>query len=151
MQLQLNKLPSITKKRKRVGRGGGRGGTSGKGHKGQRSRSGSRSELKSSFEGGQMPLSRRLPRRGFTNPFKTRYKLVSLKQLQDKFDDGEQVNEASLRQKGLVKGKQKRPIKVLGTGILTKSLTVSVDVFTKGAVAAIEKVGGKVEMKSKGE
>lgn len=143
--LQLNKLISFTKKRKRVGRGGSRGGTSGRGHKGQLARSGSSGELKPFFEGGQMPLSRRLPRRGFFNRFKLNWKTVSLRDLEAKFDSSEDVSIDLLRKKGLVKGKKKLLIKILGNGQLTKSLTVHAHAFSKSAISAIENVGGKAE------
>lgn len=142
--LQLHNLPSLTKKRKRVGRGGGRGGTSGRGHKGQRARSGGRSELKPFFEGGQMPLTRRLPRRGFTNRFKKIYIIVGLRDLERCFDDGQTVDMGALRGKGLVKGKKDPLVKVLTSGTLTKKLTVHADAFSKSAIKLIEKAGGAV-------
>ena len=119
--LQLNNLVSLNKKRKRVGRGGSRGGTSGRGHKGQKARSGSHT-LKPFFEGGQMPLSRRLPRRGFVNSFKTEFKILNLDQLEAKFAVGEVVSELTLREKGLIKGKKASFIKVLGSGALSKAI-----------------------------
>jgi len=143
---RLDKLESVSKKRKRIGRGGDRGGTSGKGHKGQKSRSGASYELKGWFEGGQMPLTRRLPRRGFTNRFKKDVKVVSLKDLEKNFFAGEQVNRETLREKGLIKGKGKFFVKVLANGRLTKGLTVQVDAFSKSAIQAIQKVGGKAEL-----
>ena len=143
--LQLHELESLKAKKKRVGRGGSRGGTSGKGHKGQRARSGGRSNLKPFFEGGQMPLSRRLPRRGFSNVFKKQFVLIGLKELEACFDSNSIVNKQVLREKGLLKGKKELPVKILGNGTLNKKLTVQVEAFTKSAVAAIEKVGGVVQ------
>ena len=141
--LKLDKLESVTKKRKRVGRGGGRGGQSGRGHKGQRARSGCSGELKPFFEGGQMPLSRRLPRRGFTNVFKTNYHIINLQDLEYHFEDGDVVNKESLMGKRIIKGKKTFPIKVLGKGALTKKLTITVDAYSKVALQAIEKAQGK--------
>jgi len=144
--LQLNNLASLSKKRKRVGRGGARGGYSGRGSKGQKSRSGSNSELPAYFEGGQMPLSRRLPRRGFNNPFKKEFKIINLDQLEATFKSGEVVTKEALVEKRLVKGKGSFLLKILGNGALTKKLTVHADHISKTAVEAIEKVGGKVEL-----
>jgi large subunit ribosomal protein L15 len=145
--LSLNNLESITKKRKRVGRGGDLGGTSGRGHKGQKARSGVGGELKPWFEGGQMSLTRRLPKRGFTNArFKKEFKIVNLKDLEDRFDSGEIVSAESLAQKGLVSGKGRFLVKVLGNGNLSKNLTIQVDKISKLAKEQVEKAGGKVEL-----
>ena len=144
--LQLNNLTAITKKRKRVGRGGSRGGQAGRGHKGQKARSGGKVELKAFFEGGQMPLSRRLPRRGFTNIFKKEYKLINIKQLEERFNDGDSVNVAALKEKGLLKGKQEPMIKLLGVGTLTKKLTITVDAYSKTAQQAVEKANGTIQL-----
>ncbi len=141
--LRLDKLESITKKRKRVGRGGSRGGQSGRGHKGQKARSGSSAELKPFFEGGQMPLSRRLPRRGFINSFRKIYHLLNLQDLERCFENGDEVNKETLLQKRLIKGKKVFPIKILGKGALTKKLTITVDAYSKSAMQAIEKAEGK--------
>jgi len=145
--LQLHNLESLTKNRKRVGRGGGRGGTSGRGHKGQRARSGGKMEIKTFFEGGQMPLSRRLPRRGFTNIFKKNFFLIGLNDLDTHFDDGTTVTEELLREKGLVRGRKSKKvlIKVLCNGELTKKLTVQADAWSKSAEAAVKKAGGVLE------
>ena len=143
--LQLNKLTSLTKKRKRIGRGGSRGGTSGRGHKGQKSRSGSHT-LKPFFEGGQMPLPRRLPRRGFTNAFRTECKIITLEQLQEKFNENDVVTAGALRSKGLLKGKKVVPVKILGTGTLSKALTIQLDAVSKSAQEAIAKAGGTVQL-----
>ena len=144
--LKLDKLESISIKRKRVGRGGDCGGTSGKGHKGQRARTGSGSELKGWFEGGQMSLTRRLPKRGFTNRFKKEIKLINLNDLEKNFSSGDQVNKEALQKKGLLKGKSKFLVKVLGNGTLTKKLTVQADAFSKSAMKLIQESGGKVEL-----
>jgi large subunit ribosomal protein L15 len=147
--LQLHNLEPLKKKRKRVGRGGSRGGTSGRGHKGQRSRSGGKIEIKAFFEGGQMPLSRRLPCRGFTNVFKKEYAIISLKDLERCFADGDTVTPGTLRTKGLIKGKKTPLVKVLCNGELTKKLKVEVDAYSKSAIERIEKTGGTAK-KSQG-
>lgn len=145
--LSLNKLESVSKKRKRIGRGGDKGGTSGRGHKGQGSRSGVGGELKSWFEGGQMSLTRRLPKRGFTNArFKKDVRIVNIKDLEERFESGDTVSLESLANKGLLKGKGKFFVKVLGNGKLSKNLTVKVDRISKLANEQIEKAGGKVEL-----
>jgi len=129
--------------KKRVGRGpgSGHGKTSGRGEKGQKSRSGYSG--KRGFEGGQMPLHRRLPKRGFTNIFKTDYAVVNVSDL-ERFDNGVSVDEAMLRQAGLVKGSHDG-VKVLGDGELSKKLTVSATKFSKSAKEIIEKAGGTVQ------
>ncbi len=148
--LQLNTLVSVTKKRKRVGRGSDRGGMSGRGHDGQKCRPGSGSEISAVFEGGQMPLSRRMPRRGFNNAnFKIAYSIVNLDALESKFDNGEEVTRDSLVNKGIIKKSSQELIKVLGDGTLNKKLTIHADAFSKGATQAIEKAGGKALVMSK--
>jgi len=143
--LKLDNLTSAGKKRKRVARGGSRGGTSGKGHKGQKARSGGK--VSASFEGGQMPLSRRLPKRGFTNArFKKDVQIINLDQLEAYFADDAQVNKAVLIEKGLLKGHTKVSLKVLAKGMLSKKLIVAADAFSKSAVKAIEALGGKAEI-----
>ena len=129
--------------KKRVGRGpgSGHGKTAGRGEKGQKSRSGF--SRQPGFEGGQMPLHRRLPKRGFTNIFKKEYAVVNLSDL-ERFDNGATVDEAALRQAGLVKG-QNDGIKVLGNGKLSKKLTVSATKFSATAKQAIEAAGGSVQ------
>lgn len=132
------------KKKRIVGRGSssGLGTTAGKGNKGQQSRSGGKVYV--GFEGGQMPLYRRIARRGFSNYwFKKEFAIVNLAELEAKFADGETVNRESLVLKGLVK-KADVLIKVLGDGDITKKLTVSVDKVSASAKAKIEKVGGTV-------
>ncbi len=139
----LSNLPKLSKNRKRVGRGGDHGGTSCRGSNGQKSRQGGKSEIKPSFEGGQMSLARRIPRRGFNNPFATPVSIVNLADLERMFEADQVVDEASLREKYLVK-KRGVKIKVLGKGQLTKALTIKVDAVSASACEAIEKAGGKV-------
>jgi large subunit ribosomal protein L15 len=126
--------------KKRVGRGpgSGHGKTSSRGEKGQKSRSGF-SRMRG-FEGGQMPLHRRLPKRGFTNIFKKEYAVVNLSDL-ERFDNGATVDEATLRQAGIVKG-QYDGVKVLGHGSVTKKLTVHATKFSETARKHIEAAGG---------
>lgn len=136
--------PGATKTRKIVGRGpgSGLGKTSGKGHKGQNARSGG--GVRPGFEGGQLPLFRRLPKRGFSNaPFKVEYATINVSDL-DKFEDGAVVTPELLKEMGIVK-KQLAGIKVLGNGELTKKLTVKASKFSATAVEKIEKMGGKAE------
>jgi len=148
--LTLNNLksPGATKNTKRIGRGQGSGwGTqAGKGHKGQKARSGGGVML--GFEGGQMPIYRRLPKRGFSNyAFKTEYAIVTTGQIAAKFESGE-VTRESLIENGLLSGKNKRlPIKILSKGDLTKSLTFKdIAKFSKTAEEMITKAGGKIEV-----
>ena len=144
---QLNKLTSLVKKRKRIGRGGSRGGTSGKGHKGQKARSGAK--IDPAFEGGQMPLLRRLPKRGFTNArFKRTYKIISLKQIDSAFEEGAVITRLELQEKGLVKFKkgQNNLLKILGDGSLSKKLTIEADAFSKAALKAIADVSGEARL-----
>lgn len=141
---ELKPTPGSRHRRRRVGRGesSGLGKTCGKGHKGQKSRSGA--SIRPGFEGGQMPLARRLPKKGFNNAqFKTNYAIVNLVDLEAKFSDGDTVNEESLRACGLVQGVCDA-VKVLGNGDVTKSLTVSVDKISASAKEKIEKAGGAV-------
>ncbi|HEX9160695.1 MAG TPA: 50S ribosomal protein L15 [Thermoanaerobaculia bacterium] len=126
--------------RKRVGRGpgSGTGKTAGRGEKGQKSRTGYSRML--GFEGGQMPLHRRLPKRGFTNIFKRTHAVVNVSDL-ERFDNGATVDEAVLRKAGLIKG-QNDGIKILGNGTLTKKLTVHAAKFSESARKQIEAAGG---------
>ena len=129
---------------KRVGRGtsSGNGKTAGKGHKGQNARSGG--GVRPGFEGGQLPLFRRLPKRGFSNAkFKVEYATINVSDL-DNFEDGAVVTPELLKEMGIVK-KQLAGIKVLGNGELTKKLTVKAAKFSASAVEKIEKMGGKAE------
>ena len=131
-----------TEKRKRVGRGmgSGMGKTSTRGHKGQRSRTGSR--MIRGFEGGQMPLHRRMPKRGFTNIFRKEFNIVSLARLVELGETT--VTPDVLRKAGVIK--TKHPVKILGDGELTIALTVSAHKFSKSAQEKITKAGGKVEV-----
>lgn len=142
-----NLRPAIgsTKNRKRIGRGpgSGNGKTAGKGHKGQNARSGG--GVKPGFEGGQMPLQRRLPKRGFKSLNKKVYALVNLRDLQEVFEAGSVVDIEALGQNGLV-NRIYDGIKVLGDGDLNKALTVKAHKFSQAAVAKIEAAGGKAEV-----
>ena len=142
---ELEKNIGATQKRKIVGRGpgSGLGKTSGKGHKGQNARSGG--GVRPNFEGGQLPLFRRIPRRGFSNfLFKTRYAIVNVGDL-NRFEDGTLVTPALLKEAGLVK-KGLDGIKVLGEGSLEKKLTIQANKFSSSALEKIEKSGSKAEV-----
>lgn len=142
---ELEKNIGATQKRKIVGRGRGTGlgKTSGKGHKGQNARSGG--GVRAVFEGGQTPLYRRLPKRGFSNyEFKLRYAVINVSDL-NRFDNGTVVSPALLKEVGLVKN-QLDGIKVLGNGTLEKKLTVQAHKFSKSAVEKIEASGSKIEV-----
>jgi len=144
--MELNTLrPALgsTKNRKRIGRGigSGHGKTATKGHKGQKARSGG--SVKPGFEGGQMPLQRRLPKRGFRPLDRNEYVLINLGQL-DVFDAGSCVDRDAMDVKGLLK-KSNLPVKVLANGDITKALTVRADKFSKSAIEKIQTAGGKVE------
>lgn len=146
--MKLHELsPVVSKKaRKRIGRGNasGQGKTAGKGHNGQKSRSGSYVHF--GFEGGQMPLIRRVPKRGFSNsPFKKVYNLVNLAALEVKFEAGSVVNSESLVEAGIIKNTNGL-VKVLGNGELTKKLTVVAHKVSESAKAKIEAAGGTVEI-----
>ena len=141
---ELSPAPGSVREVKRIGRGhgSGQGKTAGKGHKGQKARSGAK---KAGFEGGQMPLQRRLPKRGFNNIFATVYTTVKVSDL-NRFEDGAVVDTAALLKAGLIK-KVNDGVKVLGNGDLTKKLTVEAAAFTASAKEKIEKAGGKAEVK----
>lgn len=142
---ELEKNIGATKKRKIVGRGrgSGLGKTSGKGHKGQNARSGG--GVRTVFEGGQTPLYRRLPKKGFSNyRFQTTYAVINVSDL-NRFEDGTVVSPALLKEVGLVKN-QLDGIKVLGNGELNKKLTIQAHKFSKTAVDKIEKSGSKIEV-----
>lgn len=146
--MKLNELsPSVPKKnRKRIGRGNssGWGKTAGKGSNGQNSRAGG--GVKPYFEGGQMPIYRRVPKRGFSNTiFKKEYTVISLSFLNDNFEDGEVVSLETLFNKCLIK-KGRDGVKILGNGELNKKLTVKVHKISKSAKAAVEAKGGTVEL-----
>ncbi len=144
MALALNNLrpaDGSTHKKKRVGRGpgSGLGKTAGRGHKGQKSRSGYSRKI--GFEGGQMPLQRRLPKRGFTNIFKKQWIEISLAKLEESFKAGDEITPEVLHERGLIK-KAKHDLVILGTGEISKALTISAHRFTKAAKEKIEKAGG---------
>ena len=144
MALSLNNLhpaKGSTHKKKRVGRGpgSGLGKTSGRGNKGQKSRSGY--SRKVGFEGGQMPLHRRLPKRGFTNIFKREWIEVSLAVIDNNFESGAEITPDILHERGLIR-KAQHDVVVLGNGDVTKALKISAHRFTKSAKEKIEKAGG---------
>ncbi len=141
----LHPAPGAKRPRKRVGRGpgSGTGKTAGRGHKGQKSRSGF--SRRYGFEGGQMPLVRRIPKRGFTNIFRVEFQVVNLRDLERVFSDGDTVSPEALVEKGLARG-GKRLIKVLADGDLTKKLIVQAHKFSGSARAGIEKAGGSCEV-----
>lgn len=142
---ELSPAVGSNKVSKRVGRGAGSGTgkTAGKGHKGQKARSGG--GVRPGFEGGQMPLARRVPKRGFNNIFGTKYATINVDAL-NKFEDGATVDEAAIVASGLVK-KTLDGIKILGNGELSKKLNVSVTAYSESAKQKIEKAGGKAEVK----
>lgn len=142
---ELQPAAGSVKDVKRIGRGHGSGSgkTAGKGHKGQKARSGG--SIRPGFEGGQMPLQRRMPKRGFNNIFATEYAAVNVSALEERFETGATVDAEALKACGLIKD-AKDGIKVLGNGELTKSLTVKAAKFTAGAQEKIEKAGGKAEV-----
>ena len=129
--------------RKGRGAGSGNGKTAGKGHKGQNARSGG--GVRAGFEGGQIPLYRRLPKRGFKNRFATVYAIVNLADIDAKFNNGDVVDLAALKAAGLVK-KENDGLKVLGHGEITKNLTVKADKYSETAKAKIEAAGGTAEV-----
>src|SRR5690606_14434384 len=144
MALSLNNLKPAkgsTHKKKRVGRGpgSGLGKTAGRGHKGQKSRSGYSSKI--GFEGGQMPLQRRLPKRGFTNIFKKDWIEINLAKIEANFQSGDEVTPQILHDRGLIK-KAKHDLVILGNGDMTKALKISAHRFTKTAREKIENAGG---------
>jgi large subunit ribosomal protein L15 len=143
----LNNLKApkgAVKKSRRVGRGesSGAGKCAGKGDKGQNARSGV--SYKPGFEGGQMPLHRRIPKRGFTNKFRVEYAIVNLGQIAGAFSAGEVADRAALKERGLLKSAA--PFKVLGDGELSAAVTVRADKFSKSAVDKITAAGGKAEV-----
>jgi len=143
--MKLNELETTKKNRKRIGRGPGSGSgkTSGKGHKGQNARSGG--GVRPGFEGGQLPLYRRLSKRGFNNyNFRTVYATVNVSDL-ERFDEGTVVTVELLKEVGLVK-KELDGVKVLGNGELSKKLTVKANKFSETAKEKIENVGGTIEV-----
>ncbi len=141
---ELSPAPGSTREVKRIGRGHGSGWgkTAGKGHKGQKARSGG--GVRPGFEGGQMPLQRRVPKRGFNNIFATRYATINVAVL-NKFEDGATVDAAALKEAGIIK-KEFDGVKVLGNGNVEKKLTVKATAFSEAAKAKIEAAGGKAEV-----
>jgi large subunit ribosomal protein L15 len=145
MDLSSIKAPvGATKKRKRVGRGdaSGQGGTAGKGDKGQKARSGGK--VRAGFEGGQMPLSRRIPKRGFRNPFRERFVAVNLTDLCRKFSKGDVIDQAALLASGIVK-KKGDGIKILAKGEINFPITVKIAKISQAAIAKITAAGGSIE------
>lgn len=152
--LRLETVTALKKKRQRIGRGGSRGGTSGRGHKGQKARTGGRkSKVSCGFEGGQMPLYRRLPKVGFSHEQFENQQIciINLENLETHFNEGDQVDKAILQAKGLINIKKSIPtvgvtLKILAMGTLKKKLVVIADAFSATAKTAIEKVGGKARL-----
>ena len=142
---ELSPVAGSKKERKRIGRGpaSGQGKTAGKGHKGQKARAGR--GMRPGFEGGQMPLQRRVPKRGFVNIFRTEMAIVNVAALENAYAAGETVTIESLIEKGLVK-KALDGVKILGHGELTKALTVQANAISESAKQKIEAAGGKIEV-----
>ena len=142
---ELSPVPGSTKERKRIGRGpaSGQGKTAGKGHKGQKARAGRGMQI--GFEGGQMPLQRRIPKRGFNNIFRKEFATVNIASLDKVFNDGDTVTIEALVASGLVK-KTLDGVKVLGNGEISKKLTVQVNAYSETAKSKIEATGGKAEV-----
>ena len=136
--------PQGANRKKRIlgrGQGSGRGTTSGKGNKGQKARSGGKTYV--GFEGGQMPLYRRLAQRGFSNyPFKQEWQIVNLGEIEKHYESDETVDHASLNKKGLIK--RKAPVKILADGVITKKLKFIVDAISASAKEKVQKTGGEV-------
>ena len=141
----LSPAAGSTKERKRIGRGpaSGQGKTAGKGHKGQKARAGR--GMRAGFEGGQMPLQRRIPKRGFNNIFATEMAIANVAALDKYFEDGATVTVDALIEKGIIK-KTMDGVKILGQGELTKKLTVQANAFSDSAKSKIEAAGGKAEV-----
>jgi large subunit ribosomal protein L15 len=147
IMMKLNDLSPVKgsrKDKKRVGRGpgSGHGKTSCRGHKGQKSRSGA--NIGAAFEGGQMPLHRRLPKRGFSNHFKKVYDIINIRDL-NRYEAGTIIDLDKLKEQGLYKG-AKNGIKLLGNGDLTYAVEIKVDLASKEAIKKIEAAGGKIEL-----
>ncbi|NLL13510.1 MAG: 50S ribosomal protein L15 [Fibrobacter sp.] len=146
--LKLNELkpaPGAVKNKKRIGRGtgSGSGSTAGKGNNGDRARSGSKTKLY--FEGGQTPLTRRIPKKGFRSPFKVEYQIVNVSSLEDLKAEADEITVEFLHSQGLVH-ELDRPVKILGNGELTKALNIKVHAFSRTAKEKIEKNKGKAEV-----
>ena len=145
----LSNLVKLKKKRKVIGRGGSRGGTSGKGHKGQKARSGGK--IRVQFEGGQTPLTRRLPKRGFNNyEFRKEFSIVSLDFLQKVFDETntELITKETFVEYGIIRHVREN-VKVLSNGIIKSAISLEVDGCSASAISLIESVGGKVKIISR--
>ncbi len=140
-ELQPSEGSRVARMRKGRGRSAGKGKTSGRGQKGQKARS----KTRLGFEGGQMPLYRRIPKRGFTNINRKEYALVNLSTLNDRFEDGAEVTPAALVKAGVLLKTKRTPFKVLGNGEISKN-TVKAHKFSASASAAIEAAGGKIEV-----
>ena len=141
---ELSPAPGSVRESKRIGRGhgSGQGKTAGKGHKGQKARAGH--GMRPGFEGGQMPLQRRIPKRGFNNIFAKEYVTVNVAAL-NKFEAGSEVDAAALKEAGIIR-KECDGVKILGNGTLEKALTVKVAAYSESAKAKIESAGGKAEV-----
>lgn len=142
----LSPVPGSRKKKKRLGQGlgSGQGKTAGKGHKGQKARAGA--SIGANFEGGQMPLARRIPKCGFSNyRFATRYEIVNVADLEDRFEAGAEVNAQVLSELRLISGADKL-VKILGVGEISKALTIKANAFSASAAKKIEAAGGKAEV-----
>ena len=137
---ELYSFPEERKDRKRIGRGpaSGQGATSGKGHKGQNARSGG--GVRPGFEGGQMPLARRLPKRGFKNPFREEYETVNIGRLLTMFEGASEISVVDIYERGLAK--QNAPVKILGDGEVTAAVTIEAHRFSKSATDKIVTAGG---------
>ena len=146
--MELHNLTPTEKKRKRIGRGGSRGGTSGRGHKGQRARTSG--NARPGYEGGQMPLYRRLPKRGFNNAmFQDETVIVGLTRINDAFNDGDEVTKDLLIERGVIKAQKSKKsfvVKVLANGQIEKKLVVHAHAFSEAAKQAIESAGGEARV-----
>jgi large subunit ribosomal protein L15 len=143
---ELRPAPGSKRKPKRLGQGAGSGTgkTAGKGHKGQKARSGG--GVRPGFEGGQMPLSRRTPKRGFSNArFKKSFQVVNIERIEDVFEAGSEVGIREMLLAGLISN-DRLPVKVLGKGEISRAITVKANAFSKQAAARIEAAGGKIEV-----
>lgn len=140
-ELQPSEGSRVSRERKGRGRSAGNGKTSGRGQKGQKARS----KTRLGFEGGQMPLYRRIPKRGFTNINRKKNVIVNLKTINDRFDDGSTITPKTLIEAGVIKN-EKNIIKILGNGDISKKMTVKANKFSANATLAIEAAGGKIEV-----
>jgi len=150
--MNLNDLAparGATKPRKRVGRGpgSGMGKTATRGHKGRRARSGGNTPA--GYEGGQMPLQRRLPKRGFHNPFRQAFGIVNLRELETRFETGAVIDAVAMHAHGLIRN-TRQPVKVLGDGQLSKTFVVKADKFSAAAKQKLEAAGGSTEVVTRG-